>query len=65
MLSLRTFGEDITSKNADIRRLAMETSAESSVKPGATEDVVVGADPAIGVAEEAGIIAEERDDKTV
>ncbi|KAJ9113207.1 hypothetical protein QFC22_006046 [Naganishia vaughanmartiniae] len=65
MLSLRTFGEDITSKNADIRRLATEASTESPVKPEATEDVVVGADPAIGIAEEAGIIAEEQGEETV
>jgi hypothetical protein len=65
MLSLRTFGEDITSKAADIRRLAAETSTESSAKPEATEDVVVGTDPAIGIAEDAGIIAEERVGETV
>lgn len=55
MLSLRTFGQDITSKVADIQRLA----ASSDVKPDVTEDVVTGDVPAIGLAEEAGIVAKE------
>lgn len=55
MLSLRTFGQDITSKVADIQRLA----ATSETKPAETEDVVTGDVPAVGLAEEAGVIAKE------
>ncbi|KAJ9107995.1 hypothetical protein QFC20_003681 [Naganishia adeliensis] len=66
MLSLRTFGQDITSKTADIQRLAGEQTSESTPKPDETEDVVTGVAPAVGVAEEAGIIAaEELGDKTL
>lgn len=66
MLSLRTFGQDITSKTADIQRLAGEQTSESTVKPDVDEDIVTGDVPAIGVAEEAGIIAtEELGDKTL
>ena len=55
MLSLRTFGQDITSKVADIQRLA----ATSETKPAETEDVT-GDVPAVGLAEEAGVIAKEQ-----
>lgn len=66
MLSLRTFGQDITSKTADIQRLAGEQTSESTPKPDETEDLVTGAAPTVGVAEEAGIIAaEELGDKTL
>lgn len=57
MLSLRTFGQDITSKTADIQRLAGEQTSESTPKPDVSEDVVVGDAPAVGIAEDAGIIA--------
>jgi hypothetical protein len=55
MLSLRTFGKDITSKVADIKHLA----AASEAKPEKNEDIVTGDVPAVGLAEEAGLIAKE------